>query len=265
MNSARQAITSAGLGRNPRRSVLIDFLSSESRLSRRARLRGETLDNRATAASHPPGISLTFFSLREEVPARIGAALSWHADVRSALRAAPGRAQRRSLAGQALRGRRQQGPARGAPRAARGRRQLQGRQGLHRLAAGAPRRRGDLRGAQSRPDRDQGGQRRAHRADGRRRPRPGLRAERPHRDPDGRPAGLRQDDRLREAGKAAREAEQGRRPRGLRPAAPRRRRAAREARRPGEGPRLLAAGRDRRGQGGRPGPGSRRCARTATC
>ena len=81
-------------------------------------------------------------------------------------------------------------------------------------------------------------------------PRPRLRPERPDRDPDGRPAGLGQDDGLREARQAARQAEQGRRPGRLRPAAARCGRAAREARSPGEGPRLLAAGRDRRRQGG---------------
>src|SRR5262249_16311430 len=50
----------------------------------------------------------------------------------------------------------------------------------------------------------------AHRADGRRRPRPRLRAQRSHRDPDGGAAGLGQDDRVRQARQAPGEAEQGR-------------------------------------------------------
>ena len=65
---------------------------------------------------------------------------------------------------------------------------------------------------------------------------------------------------MRQARQAPGQAEQGRRPGRLRPAAAGGGRAAREARRPGQGPRLLAAGGDRRGQGrevgarpGRPG------------
>ncbi len=68
------------------------------------------------------------------------------------------------------------------------------------------------------------------------------------------PAGIGEDDSLREAGEAAEEAAQGRRPRRMRPTAPRGGRAAGEARRPGEGPRLLPARRDRRRQGRLMGP-----------
>ena len=51
---------------------------------------------------------------------------------------------------------------------------------------------------------------------------------RDHRDPDGRPTGLGQDHRLRQAREAARQGRQVRRPRRLRHAAPGRRRAARD-------------------------------------
>ena len=120
-------------------------------------------------------------------------------DVRPALRPPPGDALRRPLARQAERGRRRRRDARDPPRPARGRRQLQGRQSLHRDAEGAlPRRRG-AREPRPRPAGGEDRQRGADRADGRRRPRPRLRLERADRDPDGRPAGLGQDDRLREA------------------------------------------------------------------
>ena len=119
--------------------------------------------------------------------------------VRPALRPAAGDALRGPLARQAERGRRRRGDAGDPPRAARGRRQLQGRQILHRDAEGAlPRRRG---AGEPRPG-PAGGQDRqrgADGADGRHRARARLRLQRPDRDPDGRPAGLGQDDRLRQA------------------------------------------------------------------
>ena len=139
-------------------------------------------------------------------------------DVRPALRPPSGDALRRPLARQADRGRRRPRDARDPPRPARGRRQLQGRQGVHRAGAGALPRRGRAREPQSRPAGREDRQRGARRADGRREPRPRLRRLGPDRDPDGRAAGLGQDDRLREARQAARRAGQEASP--SRPATP---------------------------------------------
>ena len=131
--------------------------------------------------------------LAELTPSKLGAG------VRPALRPPPGDPLRGPLARQAERGRRRRGDAGDPPRPARGRRQLQGRQSVHGDAEGAlPR----LRGAGEPRPRPAGGedrQRGADGADGRDRARPRLRLQRPDGDPDGRAAGLGQDDRLREA------------------------------------------------------------------
>ena len=186
--------------------------------------------------------------------------------VRPALRPPPGDALRRPLARQAERGRRRRGDARDPPRPARGRRQLQGRQSLHHDAEGAlPRRRGAGE-PRPRPAGGQDRQRGADRADGRHRPRAGLRLQRPDRDPDGRPAGLGQDDRLRQARPLpARERQEGRRPRRLRRLPPGRGRPAGHRRRARRRPRLRARHRRRPGRDRRLGarPGQARSA--ATC
>ena len=139
------------------------------------------------------------------------AACSLSRDVRHALRPPPGGPRRRPLPRQADRGRREQGDAPGAPGAARGRRELQGRQGVHRRGEGARARPGRARlpqpGPAGREDRLRG----AHRADGRLGSRARLREARAHGDPDGRPPGLGQDHRLRQARRApARGARHGR-------------------------------------------------------
>ena len=131
------------------------------------------------------------------------APVSW-SRVRPALRPPPGDALRRPQPRQADRGRRRQGDARDPPRAARGRRQLQGRQAVHRAGEGALPRRRRARRAQPRPAGGEDRRRGARGADGRREPRPRLRLLGPDGDPDGRPPGLGQDDRLREARQAPR-------------------------------------------------------------
>ncbi len=171
--------------------------------------------------------------------------------VRSALRPPAVDPLRRPFARQAERVRRRRGDARDPPRPARGRRQLQSRQNLHQDAEGAlP----GLRRAEQPRSRPAGGedrQRGAGGADGRHRQRAGDGAFRPDRDPDGRPAGLGQDDRLRQARPLLQEDQQGRRDRRLRRLPAGRGRAAGHRRRARRRPRLRARhrrrpGRDRR-------------------
>ena len=100
--------------------------------------------------------------------------------------------------------------------------------------------------------------RRADRADGRRRARPGVRQARADRDPDGRPAGLGQDHGLRQARPPpARGARHGRGRGRLRRLPARRRGPADQGRRPGRRARLRAGHRPRPGRhrrvGARPG------------
>ena len=116
-------------------------------------------------------------------------------DVRLARREAAGHARRRPPARHADRAGHRRGDARDPPRAARGGRQLQGRQAVHRPAEGALPRRRRGRQAQPRPAGREDRRRGADRADGRRVGRPELLAAAADGDPDGRAAGLGQDDR----------------------------------------------------------------------
>ena len=151
--------------------------------------------------------------------------------VRLPRREAPGHARRRPPARRADRRRHQGRDARDPPRAARGRRQLQGRQAVHGERAGARRGRRGPAPAQPRPAGRQDRQRGADRADGRAVGGADVLAAPADRDPDGRPAGLRQDDRDRQARPlAARGAPVLRRRRRLRRLPARRRRAARQGR-----------------------------------
>ena len=171
--------------------------------------------------------------------------------VRFALGKASRHARGCSSARRPDRGRHQQGHARDPPRAARGRRQLQGRQAVHELGQGARARDRDHQAAQPGPAGHQDRQRRADRADGRPVGGDHVLAAPADRDPDGRPAGLRQDHRHGQAGEAAQGAERlvrGRRR--LRRLPPGRRRAADQGRRPG--------GRDGLRAGHRQGPGGDR-------
>ncbi len=174
--------------------------------------------------------------------------LAFPEHVRRSLRPPPGSPRRRPLTRQADRGRRQQGDAPGAPGAARGRRQLQGRQAVHRGGQGARARARRARLAQPRPAGGEDRLRRADDADGRGGARPRTRQARADRDPDGRPAGLGQDHRLRQArAPPARGAQDGRGGGGLRRLPARRGRPAGQGRRPGRRPRVRA------GHGPRPG------------
>ena len=90
-------------------------------------------------------------------------------------------------------------------------------------------------------------------------------SERPDRDPDGRPAGLGQDDRLRQARPPPRRVGQGRRPRRLRRLPAGRRRPAGHRRRARRRPRLRAGHRRRPGRDRRLGARPRPRRRSATC
>ena len=213
---------------------------------------------RAPDGPEPPSPRAAPPPPRPPEPAGVGAHLHSTGSVRLPLREAPGDPLRRPRPRRADRGGHHARHARDPPRAARGRRQLQGRQAVHERGQGAlPRRRGPAP-AQPRPAGRQDRQRGADDADGRRVGRARVLAAPADGDPDGRPAGLRQDDRDRQARALPARGERlvGRRRR-LRRLPPRRRRAARQGRHPGRRDRLRARhrrrpGRDRR-LGARPG------------
>ena len=164
------------------------------------------------------------------------------------------------------RGRRQRGDARDPPRAARGRRQLQGRQAVHRDGQGARARRRRRRRAEPRPAGRQDRQRGARHADGRRLGRPGLLAAPADGHPDGRPAGLGQDDRHRQARALPQErARLVGRARRLRRLPPGRGRPARQGRRPGRRDGLRAGHRPRPGRHRRAGRSTRPRRTARTC
>ena len=130
-----------------------------------------------------------------------------HPHVRLAFRSARRDPRRPQGQGPAVRGRHQQGHARDPPGAARGRRQLRRRQGLRRPRTGAGH---GLRGDGQPHPRPAGRQDRARGADqpdGRGRHQALVLEPPAHGDPDGRPAGIRQDHRLRQAGPPAGQAE----------------------------------------------------------
>ena len=186
-----------------------------------------------------------------------------HPHVRLAFRSARRHPRRPQGQGPPVRGRHQHGHARDPPGAARGRRQLRRRQGLRRPRPGA----GDGRRGDGQPHpRPAGRQDRARGADqpdGRGRHQALVLEPPAHRDPDGRPAGLRQDHRLRQAGPAPGQAEALAGAGRLRRLPARGHPAAADARQVAAGA-GLRAGHGRPGRDRRPGASSRPRRRAAT-
>ena len=181
-------------------------------------------------------------------------------DVRIPLRPARRHPRRPARPGPAERGGHSEGDARDPPRAARGGRELRRRARLRGQGARAgDGRRGDAE-PHTRPAGREDRARGADRADGQRRLGPLVRQPAADRDPDGGPAGLGQDHRLRQAGPAAGEAEALAGDGGLRPAAAGRRAAAADARQVAAGAGVRPRHRRRPGRGGgvggRAGPGA---------